>query len=361
MKKIIALGADSKSNFSFLSENGLVYNSFGKDLTDAGNFNDFEEGLRKHLRQNNIMPDCVVCDLHPDYFSTRLAKRICQENTSAEFMQVQHHFAHVVSCMADNDIKEQVIGISFDGAGLGADSSVWGGEFFLCTRNEFKRMYHLKYVPQPGGDSAAREGWRMAIAYLFGAYGENFDKLDLFLFKKTGRKKISIIKQMIKKEINSPLTSSAGRLFDAVSSLIGICDASSFEAEAAMFLEKEIHKNIKDYYEYEIKDESIDVYTMIRQITEDLAMGTSAGIISAKFHNTLGEIIFNVSLRMKRDTAVNKVLVSGGCFQNKYLVDYITERFSGSGLELFKHNKYSTTDLGISVGQAVIAEGKMRG
>ncbi len=163
---------------------------------------------------------------------------------------------------------------------------------------------------------------------------------------------------MIEKGINSPLTSSMGRLFDAVSSMLGICDTISFEAEAAIKLESASAEGITEAYDYAIGEEDIDVSNMIREIVFDLGNGVDVSIISSKFHNTLGEIIFEVCSKLSTDAGINKVLISGGCFQNKYLVNYLDKKFEGSSLELYKHKKYSPTDLGISIGQAVIAANK---
>jgi len=355
MKSIIALGAENKSTFSVISGKDLYVSKRASDLRDIDNLQDFEQALRGYIKDNGLIAGHIACDGHPDYCSTHLAQRLQRENKAAGLIRVQHHFAHIVSCMKDNNLDEAVIGVSFDGTGYGTDGKSWGGEFMLCTRKDFSRLNHLRYVPQPGGDIAAREGWRMALVYLLQAYGRDFYKLDLSLLKRIKKSKVEIICQMLKKDINCPLTSSAGRLFDAVSSLIGVCDISRFEAEAAILLEQAASRDIKAHYLYKIKAGEVDVCAMFRQIVDDLNKGLDPGIISAKFQNTLGEIIFAVSMKISEDTGIDKVLISGGCFQNRYLTDYIVKRFTDSGLKLYRHNKYSTTDWGISVGQAVVA------
>lgn len=355
MKKILALGADGKSGFSVISEKGFYYDAMGRDLGDIENFDNFRRRIKEYLKDNGICPDYIACDAHPDYYSTQLAREFIDENKSAELFKVQHHFAHCVSCIFDNNIDEKVIGVAFDGAGYGADGNLWGGEFFICDRSAFRRLKHLKYMPQPGGDLPSREGWRMAITYLLEAYGMDFEKLDLPLLRKVGKKKIDIVRQMIEKDVNSPLTSSAGRLFDAVSSIIDVCDVSTFEGEAASLLEKEICGSVSGYYSYAINDEEIDVLEMIREIAADFKNSIEKSIISAKFHNTVGEIIFDVSNKISDFSGADKVVVSGGCFQNKYLTDYITKKFSDSKLKLFTHHKYLPTDISLSVGQAIAA------
>lgn len=355
MKKILALGSDGKSGFSVISEKGLYFSAVGGNLSDIENFENFRRRIKEYLEDNGICPDYITCDAHPDYYSTQLAREFLDENKSAKLFKVQHHFAHCVSCMFDNDIDEKVIGVAFDGAGYGADGNSWGGEFFICDRSDFRRLKHLKYMPQPGGDLPSREGWRMAITYLLEAYGSDFDKLDLPLLRKIGKKKISVVRQMIEKDVNSPLTSSVGRLFDAVSSIIDVCDISAFEGEAAVLLEKEICGSVLGHYSYAINDEEIDVLGMIKEIAADFKNAVEKSVISTKFHNTVGEIIFDVSNKISDFSGVDKVVVSGGCFQNKYLTDYIIKKFSGSKLKLFKHNKYSPTDISLSVGQAIAA------
>lgn len=355
MKNIIALGAEKKTNFTGISSNGIYTSEPIENLDTIENLVSFEKNLKKYMEDNNIIPQYIACDSHPDYYSTRLAEKFHKRNINSEFIKIQHHFAHIVSCMFDNGIDEEVIGVSFDGTGYGSDGNSWGGEFLLCTRKDFSRLKHLKYVAQPGGDIAAKEGWRMAVSYLMSAFGNDFKNLKLNLFERIGRKKIDFIQKMIESDINSPMTSSVGRLFDAVSSIIGISDASTFEAESAILLEKKTNESITGHYGYKIDNLDIDVSGMIKEIVFDVQKGASQEIMSTKFHNTLGEVILSTSLELSKDTGIKKVLLSGGCFQNKYLTSYVTKRFEESGLKLFKHEKYSTTDLGISIGQAVIA------
>ncbi len=355
MKNIIALGAENKTSFSVISEEDIYVSSPSGDLNDMDNFDGFEMGLKDYMDKKTLIPDCVACDLHPDYRSTRLAEEIKDNNAASILVRVQHHFAHVAACMLDNDLDEEVIGVSFDGTGFGTDGKSLGSEFMVCTRKDFTRKFHLKYMPQPGADVAAREPWRMAVAYLYDAYGEKLKDIGLPLLKRIPNSTALIINDMIKKDINCPLTSSMGRLFDAVSSLVGVCDVATFEAEGAIGLEEIVVRGIGEVYKYDVTNDEIDVAEMIKEINGDVVRGIDSGIISAKFHNTIGEIIFDVVERIHNATGLKKALISGGCFQNKYLVNYVEEKFAGAKIKLYKHNKYSPTDLGISVGQAVVA------
>ena len=358
-KNIIALGAETKTSFSVISQNGTYTSDQLDDLLDVNIYKSFESNARGYLQKNNIIPDVIACDMHPDYRSTYLAKEFFAENKTAKLVKVQHHHAHIVSCMLDNDINEDVIGVSFDGTGYGLDANFWGGEFLVCNRKDFSRKYHLKYVAIPGSDIAIMQTWRMAISYLLDAYEGSLEAIDTPVLTRIDAKKTEVIKQMIQKNINCPLSSSMGRLFDAVSSLVGICDIASFEAEGAIKLEQVAAKDVLGSYPYEIIDDVVDLSSMIKKTVKDINDDLDVSIISALFHNTIGEIIFDVSKRISNETNIKKVLVSGGCFLNKYLVNYIEKRFKDSGLELYKHNNVPTTDLGVSLGQAVVAGTKV--
>ncbi len=355
MKNIVAFGAENKVSFSVLSGDGLYEDSPVGNIDDIEGFRAYEKAIRVYLETNRITPEIIVCDLHPDYRSTALAELFHKEYSNSKLLRVQHHFSHIVSCMKDNGIDEEVIGVSFDGTGYGSDGRIWGGEFLVSTRVGFKRKYHLEYIPCPGGDVVAREGWRMALAVLRNAFGDDFDEIALSLFERIGEKKIRTIKQMMIKDVNCPVTSSAGRLFDAVSSLTGVCDVSSFEAEAAILFEQEAEDDVIDQYIFEIVSGEVKIGGMIKQIVADLKNNKSTGFISAKFHNTIREIIYDVCGKISEETKIKKVLVSGGCFQNKILMDQLREKFKTSNMELISHDKYSTTDLGIAVGQAIVA------
>ncbi len=353
-KNIIALGAESKNTFTVFSDKGLYISDPVNQLNHLAGINEFEDSVRTYIRENNVSPDYIACDFHPEYSTTNLAKKLSNEAEKIRLVQVQHHFAHIASCMYDNDIDEKVIGVSFDGTGYGMDGNLWGGEFLLATRKSFYRLNHIRYAPQPGGDIAAKQGWRMAISYLMQAFGDEFFDLGLPLFLGMNRRNMEIVSNMIKKNINSPLTSSAGRLFDAVSAILGICRESTFEAEAAILLEKEAAKSVCDYYTYMITPHDIDFSPVIRELVDDLYDGEDISVISAKFHNTLGEAIVDMCMRTYSAIGVDKVVISGGCFQNKFLLDYLKKRFNETKLKLYTHSKFSTTDIGISVGQAAV-------
>ncbi|MDD5633949.1 MAG: hypothetical protein PHW46_01575 [Candidatus Omnitrophica bacterium] len=355
MKTIVALGTENKTSFSVVSKGNLFTSGAFCQLSDVDKFNEYEKAIKSHLASEKVKPDVIVCDMHPDYASTALAETLFSHNKKSRLMKVQHHFAHIVSAITDNAIKGKVIGVSFDGTGYGDDGNLWGSEFLICDKKSYTRKHHLEYVAIPGGDIAISQVWRMALSYLYHAYGEGFTDVNTPLLKRIQKEKVKIIKEMLVKKINSPLSSSAGRLFDAVSSLTGLCDVAKSEAEGAMLLEKIADLKITDTYSYVVDRERIIVSRMIKEIDEDINNGAALSFVSAKFHNTVGEIIYDVSSRIYRETGIDKVLVSGGCFQNRYLVDYIENKFTGSKLKLYKHKNFPTTDMNISIGQAIVA------
>ncbi|MBF0494006.1 MAG: carbamoyltransferase HypF [Candidatus Omnitrophica bacterium] len=355
MRDILALGAEGKCAFSVLTNDGLYHGEPFGSLREAATLFAYETAIHAYLKQNKIKPDLIVCDMHPDYSSTHLAEKLQKEYKNSELVKIQHHQAHIAGAMWDNGLLEKVIGVAFDGTGYGTDGKSWGGEFMFADTGKFDRRFHLEYVPVPGGDAAAKEIWRMGAAYLIGAFGDGFVTKNRRFRERIGAKKVDMLKQMINKGINSPGSSGAGRLFDAVASILGICDEAAFEAEGAIMLEKKADAGIGEFYEFEIKELEISVEPMIRQIVDDIDKKLAPGVISAKFHNTVGEVIFAAASAMHEESGLGKVVISGGCFQNKYLVNYLEKRFNGSEMELFKHKKFSTTDIGVSVGQAIVA------
>ncbi len=331
--RILALGAQSKGSFCLIKNGKLhVSNSFG-DLSEAENFHRFEKEVKK------IKPEIIACDLHPEYASTKLA-----DNLSKNIKKIQHHEAHVASCIADNNIKGKVIGIAFDGTGFGRDGNIWGGEFFTGTIKGFKRAAHLRYVPMPGGEAAVREPHRMAFSYL-----NQSDRVG-----RPTRSDWGMLKQMIDKGINSPLTSSMGRLFDAVASLAGICDKAEYEGQAAIELEKALIPGSKKY-NFRYKDSIIDWVPVIKGIVKDLKVKKSRGEISLKFHNAVCYMIKDVCVILRKKYKINKVCMSGGVFQNRYLSKNTPPLLEKEGFKVYLHKNLPSHDGNIALGQAVLA------
>jgi len=358
LKEVLALGGELKSTISFSKENYIFFSQYLGDLKSVETLGFFKESIASFKKMFRIKPEIIACDLHPDYLSTRYAEEI-KVKKGLKVIKVQHHHAHIVSCMAENNIKEKVIGVAYDGTGYGDDANIWGGEFLLCDFKKYSRVGHLKYYPLPGGDKAIVEPWRMAYSYLFSIYGPKAKTLDINFIHRMDGNSISIIEKMIDKNINSPLTSSCGRLFDAISSLIGIRDEISYEGQAAMELESFCTSGIKDRYKFSIYKEGekfiIDPQEIFINIIEDLKRGIGKDIIAVKFHNTVAEFTVNLCGKIREDTGINKIALSGGVFQNKYLTEKVLYLLEDKGFKVFIQRKVPTNDGGISLGQAVVA------
>jgi len=249
--------------------------------------------------------------------------------------------------------------VAYDGTGYGDDGNIWGGEFLLCDLKEYLRVGHLKYYPLPGGDKAIMEPWRMAYSYLYSIYGSRAKKINIDFNRRMDYDKLSIIEKMIDKNINSPLTSSCGRLFGAASSLIGIRDEISYEGQAAMELESFCASGIKERYNFCICKEGdefiIDPQEIFIDIITDLKEGIDKKVMAAKFHNTVAEFTLNLCGKIKKSTGINKIALSGGVFQNRYLTERIISLLEKDDFQVYIQRKVPPNDGGISLGQAVVA------
>jgi hydrogenase maturation protein HypF len=257
--------------------------------------------------------------------------------------------------MAENGLRERTIGVAFDGTGYGTDGRIWGGEFLICDTARFERAAHLRYVPLIGGDRAARDSWRMAAAYLFDAFGAEYRTLDVPVFDAVPDAPWKLFDQLLASP-NNLLTSSCGRLFDAVSSIAGVCHRSSYEGEAAMLLEAAAEGAGDREYPFSMEGESVDTRPMIRAIVRDLGEGRSAHEIAAVFHSTVAAIIEAVCGTLRDRTGLNKVCLSGGTFQNFTLLGRAVMRLERAGFQVLTHSRVPPNDGGLSLGQAVVAQ-----
>jgi len=358
LKEVLALGGELKNTISFSKENYVFLSQYLGDLKSVETLNFLKESIMSLKKMFRTNPEIIACDLHPDYLSTKYAEEIGAKR-GLKVVKVQHHHAHIVSCMAENNIKEKVIGVAYDGTGYGDDGNIWGGEFLLCDLKKYSRVGHLKYYPLPGGDKAIVEPWRMAYSYLYSIYGSKAKTLDIDFNRRMDYDKLSIIEKMIDKNINSPLTSSCGRLFDAASSLIGIRDEISYEGQAAMELESFCASGIKERYKFRIYKEGeefiIDPQEIFIDIIKDLKEGIGKKVMAAKFHNTVAEFTLNLCGRIKKNTGINKIALSGGVFQNRYLTEKIISLLEKDDFQVYIQRKVPPNDGGISLGQAVVA------
>jgi hydrogenase maturation protein HypF len=352
---ILACGGELKNTFCLTrSQYAFVSHHIG-DLENLETLNSFEEGIEHFKRLFYIEPKAVAYDLHPDYLSTKYALSI----PDLPKIGVQHHHAHIVSCMVENGIQGVVLGVAFDGTGFGLDGTIWGGEFIKANMKDFERLAHLKKLPMPGSSMAIKEPWRMAVVYLNYAFGNEALNLKIDFTKRIAAEKWKIIVKMIEKGLNSPLTSSMGRLFDAVSSILSIRDKVNYEGQAAIELEMITTDENVDEYKFQISKEEkpmiIDPKEIIKGIVFDLLERISLSKISTKFHRTIARIIIETCQLIRHKEGLNHVVLSGGVFQNIFLLSLVIDGLRNLGFEVFTHHTVPTNDGGISLGQAVIA------
>lgn len=344
---ILAVGAYMNNTIAVGIDNKVYLSQHIGDLDTPLAMGFFEETIDDMLKIFDIKPAVVVSDLHPGYYSTRYGERLFPQR----LIKVQHHYSHILSCMVENGISgnEEVIGFAFDGTGYGIDKSIWGGEVMIVSYKGFKRLYHLKSYRLPGGEKAIKEPFRTALSLLYETYGDDIP--DLLPFKK---EVLSFIIQMLKKGVNSPLTTSMGRLFDGVASIIGLRHMASYHAQSAIELEQiALKSNTEDVYPFDIVDEDIDWMRMIRCIVEDIQSGMDITIIAKKFHNTIADIIINISERVYKQIGIRKVALSGGVFQNTILTELAYYRLKEKGFIPLIHQAVPPNDGGISVGQVI--------
>ncbi|MCF8297484.1 MAG: carbamoyltransferase HypF [Saprospiraceae bacterium] len=346
---ILAAGAEMKNSFCIGKSCQAIMSQHIGELNNIETYSFYKETIERFKSLFRVQPEIIVHDLHPDYLSTKYANE-----SNLKKVAVQHHHAHIASCMAEHNLNETVIGVSFDGTGLGTDGNIWGSEFLLADLNNFTRFTHFDYIPMPGGDKAAKEPWRMAVSYLYKVFGNDFVNLDLAFLKNIKTDNIELITQAIDKKINCPLTSSSGRLFDAIAAIINLCTVSTFEAEAPIRLESIIDKSCKEYYNYD-RNDTISFASTIKEIVQDIKNGMDNSIISAKFHNTVIDIVRDVVIEMRLKYYNNNVVLSGGTFQNKYLLGRLEKVLTKNGFNVYTHSKVPTNDGGIALGQLVIA------
>ncbi|MEW6185885.1 MAG: carbamoyltransferase HypF [Thermodesulfobacteriota bacterium] len=352
---VLACGAELKNTICLTKGDRAFLSQHIGDLENLETLDFFTQTVDHLKRILQIEPEIIVYDLHPDYLSTRYA--LGQKGVT--LIGVQHHFAHMVGCMAEHGLDEKVIGLSLDGTGYGLDGCIWGGEVLVGDLSSFERKGHLAYLPLPGGARAIKEPWRMAVSYLYQAYGERLWEVPLPFLKKLDRSKVETILQMIRRGINSPLTSSCGRLFDGVAALIGLRDTVAFEGQAAMELEMIQGKEEENPYPGEISQEKgvclIHPSTIIKGVVDDLWKGVSVPSISRRFHLTLMEKMARVCRMIRDETGLEKVVLGGGVFQNRTLLAGLEKRLTEEAFKVYSKALVPCNDGGIALGQAVAA------
>ncbi|WP_018248604.1 carbamoyltransferase HypF [Orenia marismortui] len=352
LKETLACGSELKNTFAIAKSDYIFLSQHIGNIDNLESYQNYKQVIR-HLKDlYQINPQIIAHDLHPEYLTTRFA-----QNQKEEKVPVQHHHAHIVSCMVENEVSEQVIGLAFDGTGVGTDGRLWGGEFLLCDYTKFKRVGQLNYIKLPGGEKAIKEPWRIAISHLYQAYGADLELFNELIDIKIER--IEKVIRLIKADINSPETSSMGRLFDTVASLIALGEVISYEAQGAIKLESLATATEARKYAYQIENNNgyylINTIPLIKAIVDDIKLGLNKEVIARKFHNTI--ISFSVALcELIRDEYKTKlVALSGGVFQNQILLKGIYQQLVAKEFEVYFHSKLPSNDGGLAVGQLVIA------
>lgn len=357
--KVLALGGELKSTFCISKGREFYLSHHIGDLENAETLKSFEEGIEHYKKIFQVEPGILAYDLHPEYLSTKYAQR----QTISHKFPIQHHHAHIAACMADNNLEGEVIGVAFDGTGYGTDGRIWGGEFFAGGYGGFKRMAHFDYVKLPGGEKAVKEPWRMAVSYLKSVSRA----ADEYFLERAGdfeasENDMAFLIKMLDKGINSPLTSSAGRLFDAAAAVIGVRDRINYEGQAAIELEQradilydrpfgyEFSRSLAEDGAYIIKHQQI-----IMEMANARENGAGISELSGRFHNTMAKLIGEVCIEISRETGLDRVMLSGGVFQNITLLDLAIKELKRCGLKPFIHERIPANDGGISLGQAVMA------
>ncbi|MBC8382356.1 MAG: carbamoyltransferase HypF [Candidatus Cloacimonetes bacterium] len=345
--QIFAAGADMKGSFGLTKENIFLGSQYLGDLVFNSNTEFYRESLSYFQSIFEMKPEVVIADSHPNYFSTQFAKEFAEEK-ELPVHYIQHHKAHIYSVMAENDL-ENVLGVSFDGTGYGDDGNIWGGEFFIIKSIDCERFAHLNYLPMVSGERAAKEPWRMALIYLFKYFP---DAIDTIIPTATFPQRDMILHQLLNDSVQLQ-TSSMGRFFDAVASLIDVCHYNSYEGEAAMKLEAFADENFSEYYNinFDKQQSLIEVALIIRGIVNDILDDRSKKYISSKFHFTIARMVFDLCKKMKKESGIDSVALSGGVFQNVVLVNMIKRVFYGSDFKLFWNEKVPPNDAGIALGQ----------
>lgn len=358
---VLAVGGHLKNTFCLARDCSAFLSHHIGDLENSAAYRSLDEGITHYSALASVRPAIVAHDLHPGYLSTQLSERYPADAR----MAIQHHHAHIASCMAEHGLSESVIGVALDGAGLGDDGAIWGGEFLVVDPTGYERIAHLGYVPLPGGDAAARHPARMAIAHLWAAFGAEMRSLPLRLLDRVGADELQMLEQMLAKNVNSPPTSSAGRLFDAIAALLGLRDVAQFEGQAAMELEAAADPAVSRSYEFGfIENEAssvIDSAPVVRAIVDDLAAGHGTHEIAGAFHNALAEMIVQVARRARLATGIGRVTLSGGVFQNSLLTARSVKGLRDADFDVFTQRLVPCNDGGLSLGQAyVVALSGMR-
>jgi len=352
----LALGGELKNTFCLVKGDRAFISQHMGDLKYQSVYDSYQQAIASFMKLMDVGEVAVVAhDMHPEYMSSRFAA----DQAMAPAMAVQHHHAHMASLMAETHQDGDAIGIIFDGTGYGEDGAIWGGEFFVGGLDGYRRLGTVKPAPLPGGDKAIEEPWRIALAILFRIYGDDIPKLPLPWLESLGTQERENLRLMVEKGLNSPLSHGMGRMFDAASALAGVRHKINYEGQAAMELEMAIEKPVEEGYPVGIEEDNgmltLDFDKAFKALCADMVSGAPRPIIAARFHQAVVDGAASVASIIRDRTGMQRVFLSGGVFQNRYLSDRLGARLEGLGFTLFRHGRVPPNDGGISLGQAVIA------
>jgi hydrogenase maturation protein HypF len=360
-KQVLACGAELKNTFCLTRDDHAFLSQHIGDMENEETLEHFENTIQLYERLFRIRPGIIACDLHPEYLPSKYAITLAHEE-KLPLITVQHHHAHIVSCLAENKVEGPVIGVAFDGVGYGLDGAIWGGEFLITDWHGFKRAGQFEYVPMPGGAAAIKKPYRMALGYIFSLLGDWI--LPDSLLPSLSPAEIGIIKKQIQQKVNCPLTSSVGRLFDAVAALVGIRQEIDYEAQAAIELEMlakdRVDVNETGVYPFYIDNEketrTIRLRELFQTVIEDIMRNVKASEISTKLHNTVAKMTMEMCQDISKETGLRQVALSGGVFQNRLLLKLTRRELEKAGFQIYTHHLVPCNDGGIALGQAVIAQ-----
>ncbi|MEA1958607.1 MAG: carbamoyltransferase HypF [Chloroflexota bacterium] len=360
-RQILACGAGLKNTFCLTKGRHAFVSQHIGDMENAETLEHFEGSIDLYKKLFRIEPEAIAHDMHPEYLATKYALRT-GEASVLRLVPVQHHHAHIVSCMADNGVSESVIGVALDGTGYGADGAIWGGEFLLADLKGFERRGHIEYVPLLGGEAAIKKPYRMALSYVWTLLGEDFS-LDGLPLSDIDPSTIDLLKQQLRRGLNCPPTSSAGRLFDAVSAIAGVRGEVDYEAQAVIEMEmlaSDVAGDIgRERYPIAIAERDgllvVGLRDTIAAVVDDVRSRVAVADISFKFHDTAAHVVCQMCKLISDDSGVNRVALSGGVFQNRLLLRLVGRALEAEGFEVFTHRAVPCNDGGVSLGQAVVA------
>ncbi|MCL1974912.1 MAG: carbamoyltransferase HypF [Firmicutes bacterium] len=353
-KQILAVGSQEKNAFCITRNTEAILSQHIGELDDAATYIQYRKEIEHFCDMFKVQPEIVACDMHPDYLSTRYAQQ-----SGLPLLYVQHHHAHFASVLAEYQLEEPVLGLIFDGSGYGLDGKLWGGEVIYGDCASFKRLAHLTYLPLPGAKAAIHEPWRQAISALYMAEGEDFATAAHWNWPIEGRHMLKALKN----KVNTPQTSAMGRLFDVIAAICGLYHQVNYEGQAAIALENHIDDSVKSAYSFDIIEHigqpwELDWQPVVKAAAQDILANEHIGVIAARFHRSIAQLCLHLALHLGALYEIDKVALSGGCWQNIWLLTKVSEELSAAGFKVYANSAVPLGDGGLAYGQAAVAAKK---